>query len=118
MFTGELDYTDIPMQHWLGQLLFLIFVFLIVVVIMNLLNGLAVSDIHKIQKEVDNYYYINIVETLAWSRYVTMLAKEIKIQPNIKPESSKLFGIDVPGEKRYLVTRAIEVTLDKINHSD
>ena len=50
MFTGELDYTDIPMQHWLGQLLFLIFIFLIVVVIMNLLNGLAVSDIQKIYK--------------------------------------------------------------------
>ena len=65
-------------------------------------------------QEVDTYYHINIVETLAWSRYVTMLAKEIKIQPNIKPESSKLFGIDVPGEKRYLVTRAIEVALDKI----
>ena len=104
MFTGELDYTDIPMQHWLGQLLFLIFIFLIVVVIMNLLNGLAVSDIHKIQKEVDTYYHINIVETLAYSRYVPMLAHEIKIHPNIKPESSQLFGVDIPGAKRYLVT--------------
>jgi len=103
MFTGELDYTDIPMQHWLGQLLFLIFIFLIVVVIMNLLNGLAVSDIHKIQKEVDTYYHINIVETLAYSRYVPMLAHEIKIHPNIKPESSQLFGVDIPGAKRYLV---------------
>ena len=122
MFTGELDYTDIPMQHWLGQLLFLIFIFLIVVVIMNLLNGLAVSDIQKIYKvpfhlflhlrsffliiffqEVDTYYHINIVETLAYSRYVPMLAQEIKIQPNIKPESSQLFGIDIPGAKRYLV---------------
>ena len=57
MFTGELDYTDIPMQHWLGQLLFLIFIFLIVVVIMNLLNGLAVSDIQKIYKVTPFYYH-------------------------------------------------------------
>ena len=39
-------------RHWLGYLLFTIFVFLIVIVLMNLLNGLAVSDISKIQKEV------------------------------------------------------------------
>ena len=52
MFTGEMDYTDIPIRHWLGDLLFVLFVFLMVIVLMNLLNGLAVSDIHKIQKEV------------------------------------------------------------------
>ena len=116
MFTGELDYTDIPMQHWLGQLLFLIFIFLIVVVIMNLLNGLAVSDIHKIQKEVDTYYHINIVETLAYSRYVPMLAHEIKIHPNIKPESSQLFGVDIPGAKRYLVTKKIYIFFSPMKH--
>ena len=52
---------------------------------------------------MDTYYHINIVETLAYSRYVPMLAQEIKIHPNIKPESSQLFGVDIPGAKRYLV---------------
>ena len=52
MFAGEMDYTDINIQHPLGYVLFLLFVFLMVIVLMNLLNGLAVSDIHKIQKEV------------------------------------------------------------------
>ena len=47
------------------------------------------------------------METLAYSRYVPMLAQEIKIHPNIKPESSQLFGIDIPGAKRYLVTNFI-----------
>jgi len=103
MFAGEMDYTDIPIQHPLGYILFLLFVYLMVIVLMNLLNGLAVSDIHKIQKEVDTYYHINIVETLAYSRYVPMLAHEIKISPNIKPENQKLLGIDIPGAKKYLV---------------
>jgi hypothetical protein len=103
MFSGEMDYTDLVIKHWLGYLLFAIFVFLMVIVMMNLLNGLAVSDIHKIQKEVDTYYHVNIIETLAQSRYVPLLAEEIRISPNIKPESSQLCGIDIPGEKKYLV---------------
>ena len=107
MFSGEMDYTDIPIQHPLGYILFLLFVFLMVIVLMNLLNGLAVSDIHKIQKEVDTYYHINIVETLAYSRYVPMLAHEIKISPNIKPENQKLLGIAIPGAKKYLVRNII-----------
>merc|ERR1712008_346816 len=65
MFSGEMDYTDLNITHWLGYLIFAIFVFLMVIVMMNLLNGLAVSDIHKIQKEVDTYYHVNIIETLA-----------------------------------------------------
>ncbi len=36
-----------------GAVYGIMFVFLMTVVLMNLLNGLAVSDIHKIQKEVD-----------------------------------------------------------------
>lgn len=103
MFSGEMDYTDINITHWMGYLIFAIFVFLMVIVMMNLLNGLAVSDIHKIQKEVDTYYHVNIIETLAQSRYVPLLAEEIRISPNIKPENQQLCGINIPGEKKYLV---------------
>ena len=52
MFAGEMDYTDIPINHWMGYVLFVVFVYLMVIVLMNLLNGLAVSDINKIQQEV------------------------------------------------------------------
>merc|ERR1712080_218618 len=90
-------------KHWLGYLLFYIFVFLMVIVMINLLNGLAVSDIRKIQKEVGTYYHVNIIETLAQSKYVPLLADEIRISPNIKPENQKLFGVNIPGEKKYLV---------------
>lgn len=107
MFSGEMDYTDLNITHWLGYLIFAIFVFLMVIVMMNLLNGLAVSDIHKIQKEVDTYYHVNIIETLAQSRYVPLLAEEIRISPNIKPENQQLCGINIPGEKKYLVSSLV-----------
>ena len=50
MFVGELEFSDIPIDRGsslmaLSYLYFLTFVLLIVVVLMNLLNGLAVSDI-------------------------------------------------------------------------
>ena len=54
MFVGELEFADIPIDlesplYPLSYFFFLSFVFLIVVVLMNLLNGLAVSDTGAIQ---------------------------------------------------------------------
>ena len=45
MFVGELEFSDIPFENmpYFSHLTFLTFVFLIVVVLMNLLTGLAVS---------------------------------------------------------------------------
>ena len=52
MMFGEGGYLDKPIYHWLGQILYILFTFLISVVLMNLLNGLAVDDIHNIMLEV------------------------------------------------------------------
>ena len=41
---GELEFGDLPIETGIGYIYLLGFVFLIVVVLMNLLNGLAVSD--------------------------------------------------------------------------
>ena len=55
-FVGELEFSDIPVDRdssvraVLGYLFLLAFVFLIVVVLMNLLNGLAVSDTAAIER--------------------------------------------------------------------
>ena len=49
------------------------------------------------------------METLAYSRYVPLLAQEIKIWPNTKPESQKLFGIDIPGAKKYLASSRLRI---------
>ena len=55
MFVGELEFSDIPINLEsslmpLSYFYFLLFVILIVVVLMNLLNGLAVSDIRKVME--------------------------------------------------------------------
>ena len=99
MFAGEMDYTDIVFHHWMGYLIWVLFVFLVVIVLMNILNGLAVSDIGKIQEEVDKYYNISVVESLAHSSFVSLLAEEIVIYPNIRPENQKFLGISMPGKK-------------------
>ena len=99
MFIGEMDYNDLEFEHWLGYVIFILFAFLLVIVLMNILNGLAVSDIHKIQEEVDTYYHISIVETLASTSFVSLGAEEVIIYPNVRPEHPKIFGIPVPGFK-------------------
>jgi len=54
MFVGELEFSDIPFtSNAISSVLFVAFIFLIVVVLMNLLNGLAVSDIGLIREEAE-----------------------------------------------------------------
>ena len=64
MFIGELEFSDIPIDlesslHPLSYIFFLSFVFLIVVVLMNLLNGLAVSDTSVIQEQAEIYSHLS-----------------------------------------------------------
>ena len=51
VFTGEIDFGSISFPSAFGKFVFLLFVFFIMLVFMNLLNGLAISDINIIQKE-------------------------------------------------------------------
>ena len=75
MFVGELDVGDIPLSDnfestdvFLGQefryLYLLAFVFLIVIVMMNLLNGLAVSDITQLRQEAEIWALKSDVEII------------------------------------------------------
>ena len=70
MFVGEIEFSDIPISTetstWpIGYLYLLTFIFLIVVVLMNLLNGLAVSDTAVIQEKAEIVTYVIRVETIA-----------------------------------------------------
>ena len=40
MFIGEMDYNDLVFGHWLGYVIFVLFAFLLIIVLMNILNGL------------------------------------------------------------------------------
>ena len=98
MFAGEMDYTDIVFHHWVGYVIWVLFVFLLVIVLMNILNGLAVSDIGKIREEVDKYNNISIVESLVQSISISLLAEEVVVEPNIRPQKQTFMGIPIPGK--------------------
>ena len=66
MFVGELEFADLPFETPVGYLFLLSFVFLIVVVMMNLLNGLAVSDTGVIREEAEIYAYKCQVEIISY----------------------------------------------------
>eukprot|EP00095_Tigriopus_kingsejongensis_P003021 maker-scaffold170_size291898-snap-gene-1.41 protein:Tk03021 transcript:maker-scaffold170_size291898-snap-gene-1.41-mRNA-1 annotation:"transient receptor potential cation channel protein painless" len=77
MFVGELEFSDIPVDLEsslapLSYLFFLSFVFLIVVVLMNLLNGLAVSDTGVIQEKAEIVSYISQVATISYTESVLL----------------------------------------------
>ena len=77
MFVGELEFSDIPVDlesklSPLGYIFFLGFVFLIVVVLMNLLNGLAVSDTGVIRKEAEIVSYVSRVGTISYTEAVLL----------------------------------------------
>ena len=77
MFVGELEFSDIPIQLEtsltpLAYIFFLSFVFLIVVVLMNLLNGLAVSDTGLIQEKAEIVSYMTQVETISYTESILL----------------------------------------------
>lgn len=71
MFVGELEFGDLPFNQNspflpLTYIFFLCFVFLIVVVLMNLLNGLAVGETGDIREKAEIYSYLSQVETISY----------------------------------------------------
>jgi len=77
MFVGELEFSDIPIDTqsslaWLSYSFLLAFVFFIVVILMNLLNGLAVSDTGIIMEKAEIVSYIARVETISYMESVLL----------------------------------------------
>lgn len=68
MLTGEFDASSIPFDERPGisHILFVAFVFLIAIVLFNLLNGLAVSDIKEIQSDAELVSYISRVKLISY----------------------------------------------------
>ena len=62
--TGEIEFENIEFSTELGKIVFLLFVFFIMLVLVNLLNGLAVSDIALIQKEAEIMSQVSRVELM------------------------------------------------------
>lgn len=67
MMTGELEFSDLPFDEnpATSRIIFLAFVFLITIVLLNLLNGMAVSDTQAIHSKA--IFCLNIVANLIHS---------------------------------------------------
>ena len=77
MFVGEIEFSDIPIDGGnvsvtFGYLFLLSFVFLVVMVLMNLLNGLAVSDIAEIVNAAEIESNISTINTISYFESVLL----------------------------------------------
>jgi len=77
MFVGELEFSDIPVNldsnlASLSYIFFLVFVFIVVVVLMNLLNGLAVSDTGTMHEQSEIVSYLSQVETISYAESILL----------------------------------------------
>ncbi|XP_064117704.1 transient receptor potential channel pyrexia-like [Macrobrachium nipponense] len=85
MTTGELEYGDLPISSSLPvatHFMLVVFVFLIMLVLVNLLNGLAVSDIQAIQRRSQVISRMSLVERM------TQLEKAFAVENNRNPFKS------------------------------
>lgn len=56
MMTGELDADDLQFRYGSSYILFIVFIFIVPVIFVNLLNGLAIGDIQMIQEHAEFMY--------------------------------------------------------------
>ena len=78
---GEFDFTDNFVQEdtfWLTKVIFVVFVVDMSVVLMNLIIGLAVSDVEAIKRE-------SIVQGLIYETYTTIFLEQVQFTTFIIP---------------------------------
>ncbi|XP_046395620.1 transient receptor potential cation channel protein painless-like [Ischnura elegans] len=100
MLTGELDFGDLPLDAFqvTSHLVFLLFLFLITVVLLNLLNGLAVSDTQAVQDKAELVGYlsrvalVSHVESMMLGKPLELLNKLVRCVTNKRVNHLKLSG--------------------------
>ena len=107
MFAGEFEASDIPFEaaKITSHIIFTIFVFLLSIVLLNLLNGLAVSDTQAIRKDAEilslaaRIKVIHYIEKMSCSKitYMSILNKmkdrKLRIFPNRKTGKIEVNGM-------------------------
>ena len=111
MFVGEIDFEGLRIKGGdisttMGYLYLLSFVFMIVIVVMNLLNGLAVSDIQKIVSESKIETETSLIETIKYLEAVSIHSQ--KLFSGRKWSPFKCGGTIVPS--RILVFKSTRLT--------
>ncbi|XP_016840208.1 transient receptor potential cation channel protein painless isoform X2 [Nasonia vitripennis] len=74
MLTGEFDSSDLPFSHFpvLSRLVFCGFIFLIVIILLNLLNGLAVNDTAEILSQAELVCLISRARLVAYAERIAV----------------------------------------------
>ena len=81
MFVGELEFGDHPfVRHYpFNYLVFALFVFLVVLVMMNLLTGVALTDVQEIKNASgDKTWYLLALKMNAWEQGLIRLTRVSK----------------------------------------
>ncbi len=94
MFVGEIEFGDLPIElsSWLSFLFLLSFVFLIIVVLMNLLNGLAVSDTGKLNVTSGTFSSMSVIVYIGIIREKAELVSHIARVDTVSYTESILLG--------------------------
>ena len=77
MFVGEIEFGELPVKggnvsQSLAHMYILTFVFFMAIVLMNLLNGMAVSDIGRILKKSEVIGQLATIDTIAYTESVLL----------------------------------------------
>jgi len=109
MFAGEFEASDIPFEAapYTSHVVFTIFVFLISIVLLNLLNGLAVSDAQAIRSDAEILSLNARVKLISYMEKVStghihffsvlsnLLDRKLKVFPNRKESRVEVNGVIV-----------------------
>jgi hypothetical protein len=114
MFTGEFDASDLPFDTlpYTSHVIFLLFVVLVAIVLLNLLNGLAVNDTGEIRKDAETLSLaaraklISRIESL-----VNSLPKYMKSSVEMKEELIVIY----PNRRNRIGSAALRSLLDIIS---
>ena len=130
MFVGEVDFNNIPIgisyarrdgniSVTLAYAFYTMFMFMVTIVLMNLMNGLAVTDITEIIHEADTLHQSSMIEILKDFEIKAMknrqgLNRMSKICPCLRSVLIKMF--DISGE--FLLFHLPDSSSDKDENED
>lgn len=119
MLTGEFEIDDVPLDlsPIVSHLMFLLFIILIAVGMLNLLTGLAVSDIQMIRSEAILYNKKLRIEQVAKLEKIWLNNRIVTGVPFLHRRMQKVFLLCTSGEKKTLiivnpVTKTVRVKND------
>lgn len=92
MLTGEFDISFSSHKHDWSHIVFVIFVFLMVIVLMNMLNGLAVSDTAEILSKTELIELINRIYLIAYFENIACAISQLMSHCSKNPKWRKFFG--------------------------